>query len=141
MSGLSKNAFCRLAESLFPPTEETNAIQGDFENVEDGVRFVPYSYILLKVKHHAKEVARGNKPYCDLENLATLYPRLLPDVPSAQEFVETAAHERDGAPAKFHILSHYAIGNSSLNSIARTNLEKLGDDRFTNTKVRHYDFH
>lgn len=135
MLGLSKNAFCRLAESLFPLTEGTDAIQGDFESIEDGVRFVPHSYILRKVKHHAKEVARGDKPYCDLENLSKLYPRLLPDVPSAQEFVETAAHEKDGAPAKFYIISHYAIGNSSLNSTARTNLETLGDNRFTNTKV------
>ncbi|KAE9989107.1 hypothetical protein EG328_000038 [Venturia inaequalis] len=134
MTGLSKNAFCRLAESLFPPIEETDPIKGDFESVEEGVRFVPHSYILRKVKHHAKEVARGDKPYCDLENLSTLYPKLLPDVQAAQEFVETAACERDGAPAKFHVISHYAIGNSFLNSIARIILEKLGDDRFTNTK-------
>ncbi|KAE9987022.1 hypothetical protein EG327_004040 [Venturia inaequalis] len=134
MTGLSKNAFCRLAESLFPPIEETDPIKGDFESVEEGVRFVPHSYILRKVKHHAKEVARRDKPYCDLENLSTLYPKLLPDVQAAQEFVETAACERDGAPAKFHVISHYAIGNSSLNSIARIILEKLGDDRFTNTK-------
>ncbi|TID17553.1 hypothetical protein E6O75_ATG08299 [Venturia nashicola] len=134
MTGLSKDAFSRLAQSLFPPTEKTDAIEGDFESVEDGVRFVPHSYILRKVKHHAKEVARGDKVYCDLENLSKLYPKLLPNVSSAQEFVETVAHERDGASAEFHVVSHYAIGNSSLNSNARTILEKLSDDRFTNTK-------
>jgi hypothetical protein len=135
MSGLSKKAFCRLAESLFPPAEETDAIHGDFESVEDGVRFVPCSYILRKVKHHAKEVARGDKPFCDLENLTKLYPKVLPDVQSARELVETALRDRDGSPLKFHFISHYAIGNSSLNSTARTSLEKLGVDRFTNTKA------
>lgn len=135
MSGLSKTAFCRLADSLFSPREEIDAIPGDFDGVEDGVRFVPHSYILRKVKHHAKEVARGDKPYCDLESLSKLYPRLLPNVQSAQEFVETAAHEGGEAPAQFHIISHYAIGNSSLNSTARMILEKLRVDRFADTKV------
>jgi hypothetical protein len=135
MSGLSKKAFCRLAESLFPPTGDADAIEGDFESIEDGVRFIPRSYILRKVKHHAKEVARGDKPYCDLDNLTKLYPKVLPDVESAREFVESVAHDRDGSPFRFHYISHYAIGNSSLNSTARKNLENLGADRFANTKV------
>jgi hypothetical protein len=135
MSGLSKKAFCRLAESLFPAVDETTTIHGDFESSDNGVRFIPHSYILRKVKHHAKEVARGDKPYCDLKSLTKLYPKVLPDVQSARKLIETAAHDRDGSPLRFHFISHYAIGNSSLNSTARTNLEKLGEGRFTNTKV------
>lgn len=135
MLGLSKSAFCRLAESLFPSTDQQHPIHGDFESGEEGVKFVPHSYILRKVKYHAKEVARGDKPYADLKNLTKLYPRVLPDIQSARDYLENVTTDKDGSPSKFHILSHYAIGNSSLNSTARTNLEKLGDDRFTNTKV------
>jgi hypothetical protein len=135
MLGLSKKAFCRLAESLFPSEDAKNTFHGEFESNEDGVRFVPRSYVLRKVKHHVKEVARGDKPFCDLENLTTLYPKVLPNLQSAREFIETAVHDRDGSPLKFHFISHYAIGNSPLNSTAQTNLEKLGVDRFTNTKV------
>jgi hypothetical protein len=135
MSGLSKVAFVRLAESLILTPKQADTTEGDFESNEDSVRFVPHSYILRKVKHHAKEVAHGHKPFCDLEHLSKLYPKLLPDAQSAKNFVETAAHEKDGSPLKFHFISHYAIGDISLNSTARIAFEKLGNDRFIYTRV------
>jgi len=135
MLGLAKKAFCRLAECLMVQPNQPDSMQGDFESNEDGVRFIPHTYVLRKVKYHVKEVAHGHKPFCDLKLLTKLYPKLLPDVKSAKELVETASHEKDGSASKFHFISHYAIGDAPLNNTARASLEKMGDDRYIYTKV------
>ncbi|QDS67741.1 hypothetical protein FKW77_006052 [Venturia effusa] len=127
MSGLSRRAFCRLAESSLSRAEEPSAIQGDFESVEEGARFIPHSYVLRKVKYHAREVARGDKPYCDLDNLSKLYPRLLPDVPSAQKFPYLKAFPREIHDKIRNLLHDRTILYHRENGANRGDILTLGD--------------
>jgi hypothetical protein len=136
MLGLTSNAFWRLAQKLATESEQEEATQGYFESSgKDEVRFVPRSYLLRKAKRRVKDVAQGIEPFCDLRKLVQKYPILLPDVEAAKELVEKQCHNTDGSPYTFHFVSHYAIGDISLNNTARVCHETLGLQRYVSTKV------
>jgi len=116
-------------------SEEEKGINGYFEDSQNEVRFIPRTYLLRKTEQLVTEVAIGKLPFCDLNILTQKFPTLLPDVAAAKDFVKTQCHGKHGSPYVFHFISHYGIGDISLNNTASKCLEKLGSDRFVNTKV------
>jgi hypothetical protein len=125
-----------LAQSILNSEDDTNSLQGYFEGGENEIRFVPRSYLLRKATKQVKEVALGTLPFCDLKQLTQRFPTLLPDSKAAKEFVETACHDKHGAPYEFHFVAEdYAVGDSSLNNTANKCLHILGTQRTVDTKV------
>ena len=135
MQGLNTQTFWRLAHKLAHESKDSEQNEGFFESGEGEVRYIPKAYLLRKAKRAVKAVALGTEPYGDLQKLSQRYLTLLPDVEAAKHFVETECLHKDGSPYKWTFVSHYVIGELSLNNTAQRCFEVLGPQRYLDTKV------
>jgi hypothetical protein len=133
--GLDIPTFAKLAHKFAQENNGREPLYGFFESGKDEVRYVTKSYLLRKAKRALKEVAMGEEAYCDLHQLVKKYPTLLPDVEAAKQMAMTECLHKDGTKYKWHLISHYAIGDAGLNNTAKRCMEILGPQRYLNTEV------
>lgn len=141
MLGLSSETFLSLCQKFTQEPTEFRAADGFFESGKHGIMYTPSAYLLRKARRTLKEVAMGTVPFCDLDRLARKYPKIIHDVPAAKQFAEKECLHKDGTPYKWHFVSHFAIGDTSLNNTAQKCYELLGDQRYLNFGVSSRFYH